>query len=224
LNWGYRVSYPYQPYQPPAPPPSPPPPPRRRVARGVGIGVAVVAVVGLGVGRGLTQPHDIPVARSPATTTATAPTTVSLTTTVLGTDNHAQLTLPDGWQKVGSLANVDGAVLQYGHLKQASFAVVVPAGKRAATDLATFEDHVTAHLTSQILGVSIEPSRQVQVAGQQAVRFAATGTVENESFFYLCTLVSTPSGYYEVLGWTLGERRVANEPVLEAVESSFRLV
>jgi hypothetical protein len=79
-------------------------------------------------------------------------------------------------------------------------------------------------LAEQVTGEQSTEPLPMQVSGHSAMEYQMEGSVDNIRIKYICTVIETPTHFYQVLTWTLPSRFEQNRETLRGVMQSFKEV
>ncbi|OLR89688.1 hypothetical protein BJP25_01230 [Actinokineospora bangkokensis] len=189
-------------------------PPKRSTGLWIALSLLLVALVGATVWL---------VVETSTSGRRSAPPVVdeSLTQVVTATDGRTRIRVPSNWRELPGDVHQETATIEFGHLVQERYLTVLPWEKADYADFAAFEEQRIVELDGAGALTAADQGTPLRVGGREAVRYELTGKVGGHPVVYWDTLVDGERGYYEVLTWTLAERRADAEPVLADVVATF---
>jgi hypothetical protein len=183
------------------------------------VGIAGLLVVSLGVGTLLLAGNNRVVAGHPLRPSGTVSGGSKVIT---ATDNKSQITVPDTWSPLPAKYKNDLAVIQMGDGRRQRFVMVITNAKADIADFAAFEQVVLENTKDTLHDAAVGERRTLTIGELPAVHYVITGTVGGVKIVYWFTLVDGKSGWHQVIGWTLGSRKGAEEGAIGEVINSFR--
>ncbi|MBA3714224.1 MAG: hypothetical protein H0W76_17495 [Pyrinomonadaceae bacterium] len=144
-------------------------------------------------------------------------------TVLTSADGKYQLTIPAGWRADSQLH--DDAGLKASNRIKEAYVVVISESREDFTDDMTLESFtkITRDAMLKNLGSPDSAAPTPTVIGDYpALRYELQGVVSNVKVIYINTTVETPSGFHQILAWTLPSRLNQQRNVLQEVTGSFR--
>lgn len=144
---------------------------------------------------------------------------------VTSTDGRVQVEVPGTWSRDQKLNDV--AILQAANPISEMYVIVISESKEDFADTTTLDDYVSLSHDGLAKNVSEADSKTpvpTQVSGHSAREYQLSGTVDRVKVVYLCTVVETPTHFYQILTWTLPSRFKNNESTMRSVTQSFKEV
>jgi hypothetical protein len=145
--------------------------------------------------------------------------------TVNSTDGRVQMVVPGTWSRDKKLNDV--AILQAANPISEMYVIVISESKEDFDDTITLDGYTSlSHdgLAKNVSEAESKPPISIQVSGHSAREFQLSGTVDKIKVVYLCTVVETPTHFYQILTWSLRSRFKNNEATLRSVTQSFKEV
>ncbi|CAN5204581.1 hypothetical protein BH23VER1_BH23VER1_24640 [soil metagenome] len=185
------------------------------------LGLGVVGVVAAGFISGMTSSmariHE---------RTAAAQAGGGATNEVVSDDGWVRLSVPARWSAL-NLGNRD-ASFTGGNMTTEEYVTLVSELK---TELAeAFEEEIDIDRYTEIISGGIQDSLDdaamsdsevAEIGGFPARRVGITGRMDELDLTYLLTVVESPDGFHQILGWTLTDLADTVIPLIRAVGESF---
>ncbi|EWC59450.1 Type IV pilus biogenesis protein PilE [Actinokineospora spheciospongiae] len=187
------------------------PPPKRPTGLWVGLSLLLVVLLGA-VAWLVVATNGTPQRRS-------APDD-SLTKVVTASDGRSRMTVPEGWRELAAEYRDERAVLAQGQLFQERYVMVVPFDKADYTDFPDFEEATVSELAGGGV-LKVDQGTPMRLGGRTAVRYEMSGSIDGVDALFWQTLVEGDGAYYQVIAWTLEDRRDAAGPALDEIVATF---
>lgn len=139
------------------------------------------------------------------------------------TDGKYQLTVPGNWKTETELH--DQAELQAANRIGELYVIVIRESKEDFsdnTDVAFVTENARSNLREAAANLVMSEPAAVNINGNRALQFEASGEVDNIKAKYLYAIVETPQNFYQIMTWTLTSRFDRNKDVLQGVINSFK--
>jgi hypothetical protein len=146
-------------------------------------------------------------------------------TTLTSTDGRVQMVVPGGWAVDKTLNDV--AVLQAANRFSEMYVIVISESKEDFEENTTLEQYASLSrdgLAENVTDAKSTEPLPLQVSGSSAMEYQIDGSVDKIKVKYICTVVETPTHFYQILTWTLPSRFQHNQVTLRTVTQSFKEV
>ncbi|SDD85579.1 hypothetical protein [Actinokineospora iranica] len=143
------------------------------------------------------------------------------TSVVTARDGRSRLTLPTQWKELPPEYRGEASVLTYGQIYQERYVMVITDEKAGFADFADFEETAIDSMAAMPDYATVDQGEELTVGGHPAVRYEVTTKITGVDALFWYTLVNGENGYYQVISWTLAERRESAEPALRQIVSTF---
>ena len=146
-------------------------------------------------------------------------------TTLTSPDQRIQIVVPGGWTVDKTLNDI--AVIQASNRLSEMYVIVIVEGKEDFAEGATLDYFASLSRNGLAENVTGEQSTEpvpLQVSGHSAMEYQMEGSVDNINIKYICTVIETPTHFYQIFTWTLPSRFEQNRETLRGVMQSFKEV
>lgn len=146
-------------------------------------------------------------------------------TTLTSPDQRIQIVVPGGWTVDKTLNDI--AVIQASNRLSEMYVIVIVEGKEdfeEGTTLDYFASLSRNGLAEKVTGEQSTEPVPFQVSGHSAMEYQMEGSVDNIKIKYICTVIETPTNFYQIFTWTLPSRFEQNRETLRGVMQSFKEV
>ena len=142
--------------------------------------------------------------------------------TIRAYDGSAELRLATGWLRTESARGDRAVRLTVRHPRQDAYLAVVVERPLAGLSLDDYADAAAEHLLARLTTPTRTAFAAVTVDGHAARRCEVTGTVGKVSVGYVVTVVETPAGFAQAVGWTAADKLDANRGLLTDATDGLR--
>lgn len=141
-------------------------------------------------------------------------------------DNKLQLTVPEDWNQLDELKQINSAIcLPVGNKLSEKYAAVISTSKENFSKEMTlnqFSDLVLKNSKSTITNAEISEVKDAEINGRKAKTFIVKGEVNNVKISYVYAIVDSPNAFNTVFSWTFTTKFNENKDELTKVINSFK--
>jgi hypothetical protein len=153
--------------------------------------------------------------RAPQTSSSTVSSSV-----IKAANESCQISFPAGWASVPKL-NGD-AVLSAGDLKNIQYFIVICDPKDGVSrEFRDYAETVSTAMVQRMQSATKTPARDLKINGKDAVRYNIIGSLNNNEFAFVLTLVDGTKYRYQLLGWSFKSKQESAAPVFESISQSW---
>ncbi len=137
-------------------------------------------------------------------------------------DGLVELTGVPGWRELD--LDAEDATLRIGNLFSGEFLIIIPELKadfENGTELLDFAEMASDQVITVVEEAKASEFVALTIQGQSAYEQEVTGTIEGSDLVYLNTYIEGEDHFYQVMAWTLRERRDSALPRLRSATASF---
>jgi hypothetical protein len=146
-------------------------------------------------------------------------------TTLTSTDGRIQMVVPGGWAEDKTLNEV--AVLQASNRFSEMYVIVISESRKDFAEDTSLHEYASLSrdgLMENVTDAEAKDPSPLQVSGRSALEYQISGSVDKIKVTYLCTVIETPTHFYQILTWTLPSRFQRNQETLRSVTQNFKEV
>lgn len=186
-----------------------------RVILIIGCGVAALGLIVLIFAMGTFYLFKKVTDRPPQASTSAASSSV-----IKAANESCQIIFPTGWASVPKL-NGD-AVLSAGDLKNIRYFIVICDPKDGASrEFHEYAETVSTAMVQRMQSATKTSARDLKINGKDAVRYNIVGSLNNNEFAFVLTLVDGTRYRYQLLGWSFKNKQESAAPVFESISQSW---
>ena len=141
-------------------------------------------------------------------------------------DGKYQVGLPSGWSEDEEIKEDNFNIAVSNRLKDSYFVILSEDKKEFSEniDLGIYYGLVQKNLSTTVENSQLGQVSDIKIGGYNAKQFEISGEVDYVKIQYLITLVETPNGYHQLMGWTSPTRYNQNKSDLITIVNSFKEV